>query len=87
MSKNNSEYSWTIEEVRKLDVVLSEIKEDVKAGRVEIKEIQKDLQELKNRNSVVIDNTNKTDWKAIGVIVGATVASAMVALQQFVGGK
>lgn len=45
--------------------------------------IREDIKDLKSdRTHLVVDNTNKTDWKGVGVIVGATIAAILAAIQQ-----
>lgn len=44
----------------------------------DIKEIKKTLEP----KTLVVDNTNKTDWKGVGVIIGATIAAILAAIQQ-----
>ena len=67
-SSNDKEYIWTIGDLRELDKKLSVITE-----------IQKDIKEIKEelaiKNHIVIDNTAKTDWKAIATVVTAIVAA------------
>ena len=71
MKSNDTKYEWTFEEVRKLDKTLNDLADEVKLLRIEIK--QKPL---------VVDNRGKTDWRAIAVLIGATIATILAAIQQ-----
>lgn len=87
-SSNNSEYNWTFSDVRALDDRLSRIenKTDLnyisfKKDVAEIREMLKDAS-TEASNHLVVDNRSKTDWKAVGIIIGATIATILAAIQQ-----
>lgn len=64
-SSNNQEYQWTVGDVRTLDNRLTKIDSNIES----IKE------ELAVKNHVVVDNTGKTDWKAIGALAIAIIGA------------
>lgn len=72
-SSNNSEYNWTFSDVRALDDRLS---------RIENKIDQLKSASTEAANHLVVDNRSKTDWKAVGIIIGATIATILAAIQQ-----
>lgn len=78
-SSNSKEYTWTFSDVRSLDSRLQSLEDRASGIQSDIKEIK---QELAVKNHIVVDNSNKTAWKAIGLLIGATIASILAAIQQ-----
>lgn len=87
-SSNDNEYNWTFSDVRTLDNRLNRIenkidhnylsfKKDVSETREMLKDASKEA-----ANHLVVDNRSKTDWKAIGIIIGATIATILAAIQE-----
>lgn len=78
-SSNSKEYTWTFSDVRSLDSRLQSLEDRTGSIQIDIKDIK---DELAVKNHIVVDNSNKTDWKAIGLLIGATIASILAAIQQ-----
>jgi 50S ribosomal subunit-associated GTPase HflX len=87
MTSNDSDYTWKVSEVRQLDTKLSSLQSAIEneSGliRTEIHELKEDFKEFKKQRPLVIDNRGKTDWKGVAVIIGATIATILAALQQW----
>ena len=83
-SSNDKDYTWTFKDVRDLDSRLLSIENKIDSNYKSFKEDVKDIKESIKSSHLIIDNTNKTDWKAIGIIIGATVAAILAAIQQVV---
>lgn len=80
-SSNDNEYNWTFSDVRILDNRLNRIENKIDSFKTDVDEIRDMLKDA-STNHVVVDNRGKTDWKAIGVIIGATIAAILAAIQQ-----
>jgi len=78
-SSNNKEYTWTFSDVRALDSRLEKLESRVEGIQIDIKDIK---EELASKNHIVVDNSSKTDWKAIALLIGATIATILAAIQQ-----
>lgn len=78
-SSNNKEYTWTFSDVRALDSRLEKLESRVEGIQIDIKDIK---EELAIKNHIVVDNSSKTDWKAIALLIGATIATILAAIQQ-----
>ncbi len=79
---NEQEYSWTFSDVRDLDSRLLRIENKIDNNYLSFKEDVKEIKENIKSSHLIVDNTSKTDWKAIGIIVGATIAAILAAIQQ-----
>jgi hypothetical protein len=79
---DKQEYTWTVGDVRQLDSKLGSIENKIDANYHSFKEDVAEIKESLKNNHLVVDNTNKTDWKGIGIIVGATIAAILAAIQQ-----
>lgn len=75
----NQEYTWTVDDYITLNNRLDRIESSASQVKDDIKDIKEDLA---IKNHIVVDNRSKTDWKAIGVIIGATIAAILAAIQQ-----
>ena len=64
-SSNNQEYTWTVGDVRALDERLTKM--DSKLDSIQ--------DELAVKNHIVVDNTTRTDWKAIGVVAVSIIGA------------
>ena len=75
----DKDYIWTFSDVRSLDNRLSTLE-------AQAREIQKDIKDIKEelavKNHIVVDNRNKADWKAIAILIGATIATILAAVEQ-----
>lgn len=78
-SSNNKEYMWTFSDVRALDSRLQTLEDRTSGIQTDIKDIK---EELAIKNHIVVDNSSKTDWKAIALLIGATIATILAAIQQ-----
>jgi len=81
---NDQEYNWTVGDVRSLDKKLINIENKIDNNYKSYKEDVREIKESLKNNKLVVDNTSKTDWKGIGVIVGATIAAILAAIQQVI---
>jgi hypothetical protein len=79
---NDSDYQWSFGEVRKLDNALSELKDEVKLLRIEVKNLKNEM-----KVPMIVDNRDKTDWKALGIIIGATLAGVIAIVEQYAKSK
>lgn len=71
--------TWTFSDVRALDSRLEKLESRVEGIQIDIKDIK---EELAIKNHIVVDNSSKTDWKAIALLIGATIATILAAIQQ-----
>ena len=78
---NNKDYTWSFSDVRSLDARLASLEATSKTIQADINDIK---EELAIKNHVVVDNRDKPDWKAIAVLIGATVAAIYAAVQQVI---
>ena len=62
---NDKTYTWSFSDVRTLDNRLTKIDSNIE----QIKN------ELNTKNHLVIDNSYKTDWKAVGAIAIAVIGA------------
>jgi hypothetical protein len=78
---NDKTYNWSFSDVRSLDNRLAKL--EISAAQIAV-----DVQEIKNelaiKNHVVVDNREKPDWKAIAILIGATVGAIYAAVQQVI---
>lgn len=81
-NSNDQEYNWTVQDIRNLDNRLVKIENKIENNYKSFKEDVKDIKEIMSKTSFIVDNTKKTDWKAIGVLIGATIAAILAAIQQ-----
>lgn len=79
---NDQDYTWTFKDVRDLDQRLLNIENKIDNNYRSFEEDIKEIKESIKSSHLIVDNTNKTDWKAIGIIIGATVAAILAAIQQ-----
>lgn len=79
VKSKNQEYTWTVDDYITLNNRLDRIESSASQVKDDIKDIKEDLA---IKNHIVVDNRSKTDWKAIGVIIGATIAAILAAIQQ-----
>lgn len=68
---DNQEYTWTVADIRKLDARLSKIESC-------LQEVKRSLKP----HAVVVSPANTWSWKAIAVIIGSTIATILLAVQQ-----
>ena len=68
----DKDYTWSFSDVRSLDSRLAKLEGASLQIQSDIKEIK---EELAIKNHVVVDNSAKTDWKAIGVIAVSIVGA------------
>ena len=71
-NSNDNTFQWTVADIRSLDVRLSAIEASANEVKEEIRDIK---EELAIKNHIVIDNTSKTDWKAVAAIITAIVGT------------
>ena len=83
-NSNDQEYTWTVRDIRKLDERFNKMENKMDSNFLSFKQDIEDIKESIKTNRVVVDNTTKTDWKGIGIIVGATIAAILAAIQQVV---
>lgn len=76
-NSNDNEYTWTVADLRELDHKLTTMQDDIR----DIKD------ELAVKNHIVVDNTVKTDWKAIAAIVAAALATVGSIVVAVIGSK
>lgn len=69
---NNQDYVWKFSDIRKLDQRLSNLESDVKSSLSDIRELRTEMQ-IKNR--LVVDNTEKYDWKAVSALIVAVIGA------------
>lgn len=81
MTDNDKTYTWSFSDVRSLDNRLAMLESRVVNIQDDIKFIK---EELAIKNHVVVDNREKPDWKAIAILVGATVGAIYTAVQQVI---
>ena len=80
----DKDYTWTFADVRSLDDRLYRLEATSKAILHDIAEIKT---EMAKDNHLVVDNRSKTDWKAIAVLIGATISIILGAIVSVVGSK
>lgn len=78
---NDKTYTWSFSDVRSLDNRLAMLESRVVNIQDDIKYIK---EELAIKNHVVVDNREKPDWKAVSVLIGATVAAIIAAVGQVI---
>lgn len=71
-NSNDQQYIWTVQDVRTLDKRLERINQHGITMKEDIADIKK---ELAVKNHIVVDNSGKTDWKAIGTIAVAVIGA------------
>ena len=81
----DKDYTWTFADVRSLDDRLYRLEATSKAISHDIAEIKTEM--AKDNNHLVVDNRSKTDWKAIAVLIGATISIILGAIVSAVGSK
>lgn len=82
-NSDNNEYTWTFGDVRKLDKRLGDIESNGKDTAQDVKDIK---EQMSTKNQIIVDNTNKMDWKAFVAIVTAAVATVGSVLAAVFGG-
>ena len=80
----DKDYTWTFADVRSLDDKLYRLEATSKAISHDIAEIKT---EMAKDNHLVVDNRSKADWKAIAVLIGATISIILGAIVSVVGSK
>lgn len=81
VSDNNKDYTWSFSDVRSLDARLASLEATSKTIQADINDIK---EELAIKNHVVVDNRDKPDWKAIAILIGATVGAIWAAVSQVI---
>lgn len=81
MTDNDKNYTWSFSDVRTLDARLASLELTSRVIQSDIKDIK---DELAIKNHVVVDNREKPDWKAIAILIGATVGAIWAAVSQVV---
>lgn len=71
-NSNDNTFQWTVADIRSLDARLSAIEASANEVKEDIRDIK---EELAIKNHIVIDNTSKTDWKAVAAIITAIVGT------------
>lgn len=83
-NSNNSEYTWTVQDVRNLDNTLGTIRGDLKGVSEDISDLK---EQMTTKNQIIVDNTNKMDWKAFVAIITAAIATVGSVLAAVFGGN
>lgn len=83
-NSNNNEYIWTVQDVRNLDKTLGTIKGDLKGVSEDISDLK---EQMTTKNQIIVDNTNKMDWKAFVAIITAAIATVGSVLAAVFGGN